>query len=55
MQQEMLDILNDKIKQQKITNIVAILSEESSIPLYDRSVDVLFMASVFHELEDRTS
>jgi ubiquinone/menaquinone biosynthesis C-methylase UbiE len=55
IQQEMLDILNDKIKKEKITNIETILSEESSIPLSDNSADVLLMSNVFHELEDRNS
>lgn len=55
VQQEMLDILKDKIKKQKLTNIEAILSGESSIPLPDGSVDVLLMVNVFHELEDRSA
>src|SRR3989304_9358607 len=55
IQQEMLDILGDKIKKEKITNVEAILSEESSIPLSDMSVDILLMANVFHELEDKLS
>ncbi len=55
VQQGMLDILQDKIKKQKIANIETILSEESSIPLPDGSVDVLLMANVFHELEDRSA
>lgn len=55
VQQEMLDILSEKIKKQKIANIEAILSEESRIPLADGSVDVLLMGNVFHELEDRSS
>ena len=55
IQQEMLDILKDKIKKENITNIETILSEESSIPLHDNSVDVLLMSNVFHELEDRKS
>ncbi|VVB96117.1 Putative arsenite methyltransferase [uncultured archaeon] len=55
IQQEMLEILGDKIKKEKITNIEAILSEESSIPLSDMSVDILLMANVFHELEDKFS
>lgn len=53
IQQEMLDIIREKIKKGKLTNIVTVLSEESSIPLPDNSIDVLFMANVFHELEDR--
>lgn len=55
IQQEMLDILNEKIKKEKITNIETILSEESSIPLSDKSINILLMANVFHELEDRSS
>lgn len=55
VQKEMLDILGEKINKQKLTNIEAILSEEASIPLPDNSVDVLLMANVFHELEDRSS
>ena len=55
IQKEMLGILKDKIKHEKITNIETILSEESSIPVSDNSVDVLLMSNVFHELEDRNS
>jgi ubiquinone/menaquinone biosynthesis C-methylase UbiE len=54
VQHEMLDILRNKIRKEGIKNIWTILSEESSIPLPDGSVDVLFMANVFHELEDKT-
>jgi len=53
--QEMLDILRDKIKKEKITNIEVILSGESSIPLSDKSLDILLMVNVFHELEDKVS
>jgi len=53
VQQEMLDIIGEKIRTGKIKNIETILSKESSIPLPDKSVDVLFMANVFHELDDR--
>ncbi len=55
IQQEMLDILHDKIKKGKINNIELVLSWESSIPLQDDSIDVLFMANVFHELENMDS
>lgn len=55
VQQEMLDILESKIQKKRLTNINTLLSEESFIPLPDNSVDVLFMANVFHELEDRNS
>ncbi|MFZ2410995.1 MAG: class I SAM-dependent methyltransferase [Candidatus Methanoperedens sp.] len=55
VQKGMLDILGEKIKKQKLTNIEAILSEEATIPLPDNSVDVLLTANVFHELEERGS
>jgi ubiquinone/menaquinone biosynthesis C-methylase UbiE len=55
IQPEMLEILRDKIKKEKITNIEALLSGESSIPLLDKSVDILLTANVFHELEDRSA
>jgi ubiquinone/menaquinone biosynthesis C-methylase UbiE len=55
IQEEMLDILREKIKKEKITNIEVILSGESYIPLSDKSVDILLMANVFHELEDKLS
>jgi|GEM_PF-150225 len=55
VQQGMLDILRDKIEEQEISNIEAILSEEACLPLPDSSVDVLLMGNVFHELEDRNS
>ncbi len=55
VQKGMLDIVSRKIKKEKIKNIEAILSEETSIPLPDNSVDVLLMANVFHELENRRS
>ena len=53
VQEEMLDIIREKIRMGKLTNIETLLSKESSIPLPDNSVDVLFMANVFHELDDR--
>ncbi len=55
VQQGMLNILRDKIEEQQISNIEAILSEEARIPLPDSSVDVLLMGNVFHELEDRNA
>ncbi|NJD76290.1 MAG: class I SAM-dependent methyltransferase [Candidatus Methanoperedens sp.] len=55
VQEEMLEILRNKIKKEKIKNIDIILSGESTIPLPDNSVDIVFTANVFHELEDRIS
>jgi ubiquinone/menaquinone biosynthesis C-methylase UbiE len=53
VQQEMLDIIGERIRKGRLNNIETILSREVSIPLPDKSVDVLFMANVFHELDDR--
>jgi ubiquinone/menaquinone biosynthesis C-methylase UbiE len=53
VQQEMLDIVREKIRKEKLVNIETLLSKESSIPLPDNSIDVLFIANVFHELDDR--
>ena len=53
VQEEMLDIVREKIRVKKLTKIEIFLSKESSIPLPDNSIDVLFMANVFHELADR--
>jgi len=53
VQQEMLDVIAEKMRKEKLKNIEMILSGESAIPLPDKSVDVLFMANVFHELDDR--
>ncbi|MCX9028086.1 MAG: class I SAM-dependent methyltransferase [Candidatus Methanoperedens sp.] len=55
IQQEMLDILLDKIKKEKITNIEVRLSQESFILLADNSSDILLMVNVFHELHDKLS
>ncbi|VVB93417.1 putative cobalt-precorrin-6B C(15)-methyltransferase (decarboxylating) [uncultured archaeon] len=55
VQEKMLEILQNKIKKEKIKNIDIILSRESSIPLPDNSIDILFMANVFHELQDKKS
>lgn len=55
VQEKMLDILRKKTMKEKIGNIITVHSKESSIPLSDNLVDVLFMANVFHELDDRGS
>ena len=54
VQKEMLDIVREKIRMGKLTNIETLLSNESSFLLPDNSVDVLFMANVFHELDDKS-
>ncbi|PKL54337.1 MAG: class I SAM-dependent methyltransferase [Candidatus Methanoperedenaceae archaeon HGW-Methanoperedenaceae-1] len=53
VQQEMLDLLNTRIKKGKLTNIEPVLSDGNSIPLANGSADIIFMANVFHELDDK--
>ena len=53
VQQEMLELLNARIKKENITNIESLLSDGKSIPLADGSADILFMANVFHEIDDK--
>lgn len=53
VQQEMLDILNTRIKKENAGNIESVLSDGKSVPLEDGSADILFMANVFHELDDK--
>lgn len=52
IQEEMLDILKGKVESGSISNINMVRSEESVFPVPDSSADVVFMANVFHELED---
>lgn len=52
VQQEMLDILNGKIKNGNVTNIESLISDGNTIPLPDGVSDILFMANVFHEIDD---
>ena len=49
--QDMLDYLNKKLTSQKIDNVESILSTEKKIEISDDSVDLVWMSSVFHELD----
>ena len=49
--QDMLDYLNNKLASQEINNIQSILSTEEKIEISDNSVNLVWMSSVFHELE----
>lgn len=51
VQEEMLDILRNKVESKKLKNIEILKSEENSLPLGDSLADVIVMAHVFHELE----
>ncbi len=52
VQEEMVKRAREKVEKEKLTNVEVLRSEENSIPLPDRSVDFVFMAFTFHELED---
>lgn len=56
--EEMLGVFNDKLKKEQegtINNceIKCVKCEEFFIPLEDNSVNILLMANVFHEVEDK--
>ncbi|PVX23085.1 MAG: hypothetical protein CW716_12965, partial [Candidatus Bathyarchaeum sp.] len=53
IQQEMLTLLEQKIRQQKIGNIETLLSKENEIPLKDESVDLLLSVNTLHEFRDK--
>ena len=53
MQQEMLDLLRQKLEQPDAPkNISLHLAAASQLPLRDNSVDVAFYANIWHELDD---
>lgn len=45
----------DKVRDLGLKNVEVLKSEENSVPLPDNSVDFVFMAFVFHELDDPVS
>ena len=53
VQKEMLEYLEQKIREQKIGNIETLLSEENKIPLKDESVDMLLSVNTLHEFQDK--
>ncbi len=51
--EEMLDEVRKKADRWKVENVVSFRSEESRIPLAEKSIDFVFLSMVIHELEDR--
>ena len=49
IQQEMLDMLNRRVKAAKLTNIVPLLSTETDPRLKENSIDLVLMVDVYHE------
>ncbi|HEV3235685.1 MAG TPA: class I SAM-dependent methyltransferase, partial [Gemmataceae bacterium] len=52
IQQEMLDIIAKRMKEQKVDNIDLILGTETDPKLKDSSVDLMLMVDVYHEFSD---
>ncbi|WP_333784974.1 methyltransferase domain-containing protein [Thermocrinis sp.] len=50
--QEAVDYTKNKVKELGLKNVEILKSEENHIPLPDNTVDFVYMAFVFHELED---
>ncbi len=52
IQEEMVKRAKEKAQELGLSNVEVLKSEENSIPLPDNSVDFIFIAFTFHELED---
>jgi precorrin-6B methylase 2 len=52
IQQEMLDIIAKRMKEQKVDNIDLVLGTETDPKLKDSSVDLMLMVDVYHEFSD---
>ncbi|MCX6299923.1 MAG: class I SAM-dependent methyltransferase [Bacteroidetes bacterium] len=46
---EMIAYLNERIKQEKLSHIVPILSTEQKVSLPDNSIDMMLLVDVYHE------
>jgi ubiquinone/menaquinone biosynthesis C-methylase UbiE len=53
VQKEMLEILEQKMRKQKIKNIELVLSNENEIPLENGSVELLITVNTLHEFSDK--
>ncbi|MCL7412883.1 MAG: class I SAM-dependent methyltransferase [ANME-2 cluster archaeon] len=51
---EMVEALRSRARSENMNNLKPMKSGESSFPLADNVADVVFMANVFHELDDHT-
>ncbi len=51
--EDMLEILNERIKKRKIKNILPLLSKEASVPLNDGTADMIIIVNMFHEAYDK--
>lgn len=51
VQPEMLDLLRDRLRRERLTNVDLILGEAQDPRLKPRSVDLVLMVDVYHEFE----
>jgi arsenite methyltransferase len=52
--QDFLEFINKQAITHSITNVITVRTTEQSIPLSSQSVDLLFIRSVYHHLQNRT-
>jgi ubiquinone/menaquinone biosynthesis C-methylase UbiE len=52
IQSEMLEIVEEKIKNENLKNFKTVLSEENNVPIEDKIADRVLVANVFHELHN---
>ena len=49
VQPEMIEFLNNRIKKEKLTNVVSVLGDEKKVPLPPASIDLMLLVDVYHE------
>jgi ubiquinone/menaquinone biosynthesis C-methylase UbiE len=49
IQKEMLDIIRDRMKKEKLANVEPVMGEEADPKLKDASVDTILLVDVYHE------
>ena len=52
--QDFLEFIDKQAARHKLTNITTLLATEHAIPLPSQSIDLLFVRSVYHHLQNRT-
>jgi ubiquinone/menaquinone biosynthesis C-methylase UbiE len=53
VKEEMIEVLDEKIEENNLYNIRAIITDEYDFKLENKSVSYAFICTVFHEIEDR--
>jgi ubiquinone/menaquinone biosynthesis C-methylase UbiE len=49
VQPEMIEFLNNRIKKEKLTNVITVLGDEKKVPLPPASIDLMLLVDVYHE------